>query len=220
LVCVCAVPLAVAAASALGYTGTVAGKKLAGQLLRAYDHVHYLAGSVHGSVYYCPQEVGGYDELISGTPPPSCAGHPAKASWVNTLSRGKGVGAVGTVAAQGKPTITFVAKKSNTFIRSKGAHCWTKQYTDYSFVGYPPFAFFPKEYMTAGAKRHNRIKLIGKMSSFGGFMETDTVNATSHQMIGESIYFGHDHPKTQSHLITSYHQEHGAPSVPRTSPVC
>ena len=58
------------------------------------------------------------------------------------------------------------------------------------------------------------------MSSFGGFKETDTLNATTHQMIGESIYFGHNHPKTQNHLITSYHQVNRAPSVPHTNPVC
>ncbi|MFL5824260.1 MAG: hypothetical protein ACJ764_12565 [Solirubrobacteraceae bacterium] len=49
--------------------------------------------------------------------------------------------------------------------------------------------------------------------------ETDTLNARTHQMIGESICFGL-HRGNRVHLITSYHQSHSAPTVPRTSPVC
>lgn len=217
LICICSALLSAWAGIALGYTGTRQGKKLAAELLASYKHVHYLAGSVHGSVYYCPQETGGYAELAGFPAPASCASHPAKAAWVNTLSRGKGASAVGTVTAKHRPTIAFVATKTATFIRARGAHCWTKQGVDYNFVGYPPFGFFPKEFMTVGSKHHNRIQLIGKMSNF---KETDTLNATTHQMIGESIFFGTNHKATEDHLITSYHQAHSKPAVPRTSPVC
>lgn len=219
-VCICSALLAVGAGGAFGYTGTRQGKRLAAELLASYKNVHYLVGSVHGSVYYCPQETGGYAELTGFPAPASCAKHPAKVAWVNTLSRGKGASAVGTVTASNEPTITFVARKTATFIKPRGAHCWTKQSVDYSFVGYPPFAFFPKEYMSVGPKRDNRIDLLGRMSGFGGFKETDTLNAQTHQMIGESIFFGTKHKSTEDHLLTSYHSTRRAPTVPDTSPVC
>jgi hypothetical protein len=218
-ICVCSALLAVAAGSAIAYTGTTKGKKLAAQLLSSYKHVHYLAGSVHGSVYYCPEEFGGYFEA-PGSVPASCAKHPAKASWVNTLKHGKGASAVGKVTAKGRPTIAFVAQKSATFIRAQGAKCWTKQKgTDYNFVGLPPFSFFPNEYMTVGHKHHGEVQLIGTMSG-GAFKEIDTLNAKTHQMIGESIYFNRNHKAKEQHLLTSYHTAHKAPKVPRTTPVC
>ncbi len=126
-------------------------------------------------------------------------------------SHGTGVSVVGTVTAQNRPTITFVGDTSATFIKARGAHCWTKQIADYNFIGTPPFGFFPKEYMSVGATHGNRIKLLGRMKNFH---EVDTLNATSHQMIGESIFFSKDH------LITSYHTTHRAPAVPGTTPVC
>lgn len=220
LVCVCLGLLALSVASALGYTGTRKGKRLTAQLLASYKHVHYLAGSNWGSVYYCPSQVGGYVVAAGFQPPASCAKHRAKASWVQTLSHGKGVSAVGTVTAKHRPTITFVATNKATFIKAKGARCWTKQYTDYQFVASPPFGFYPKEYMTVGHKHGNEIDLIGRMSGAGGFMETDTLNASSHQMIGESIYWGLDHKQTEEHLLSHYHQVHQAAAVPHTHPVC
>jgi hypothetical protein len=219
---VCCVVLAAAAGTALAYKGTPQGKKLASQLLGSYNHVHYLAGSVHGSVYYCPSAVAGYAEEGGGyLAPAACRKHPAKASWVNTLSHGKGVSAVGKVTSKGEPTITFVANKSGTFIKAKGSSCWTKQQSfDYNFVGSAPFAFFSSEYMTVGKKSGKTIQLIGTSSDFNGFKEIDTLNSKSHQMIGENIMFGRKNKKTEVQLLTSYHTAKGAPRVPKTSPVC
>lgn len=214
------VVLLTAAASALAYTGTPKGKKLAAELLASYKHVHYLAGSIHGSVYYCPSVVGGYAVETGYAAPSSCLKHPATASWVNTLSNGKGASAVGKVTSNGEPTITFVANPTATYIRAQGAKCWTKQAVDYQFVGYPPFAFFKNEHMTVGKKRNGRIQLIGTSSAFNGFKETDTLNAKTHQMIGESIYFGLTNKKTEDHLLTSYHTASSAPKAPRTTPAC
>ena len=136
---------------------------------------------------------------------------------MNTLSRGKGVSAVGKVSAKHKPTITFVATSKGTFIKAQGAGCWTEQEVngspeiDYNFVDSAPFGFVPKESMSVGRKHGNRIELIGRMSAFGGFMETDTLNAETHQMIGESIFFGRKHKATEVHLSSSYHTTHTAP---------
>jgi hypothetical protein len=219
LIAVCCVLLAVVAGTALAYQGTPQGKKLAGELLASYNHVHYLAGSVHGSVYYCPSAVGGYVEEGGGyLAPASCQKHPATASWVNTLRRDRGRSAVGQVTSKGEPSITFVAKGTTTFIRAKGATCWTQQSGNF-FEG-PLFSFFSDEYMTVGKKRGKTIQLIGTSSDFNGFKEIDTLNSKSHQMIGESIYFGRKHKSTEVHLLTSYHQAKRAPMVPHTSPVC
>ena len=219
-VSICSLALALSVTSALGYGGTRAGKKLAREMLSSYKHVHHLAGSVHGSVYYCPSFIGGYAEEFAFQAPRSCKKHPATASWVNTLSRGKGVSAVGKVTAKGRPTITFVARKTATFIKARGASCWTKQSEDGFFVGSPPFAFFGSEYMTVGRKHNGRIELIGTSKSFNGFKEIDTLNAKTHHMIGESIYVGRNKKRTEQHLITSYHQVPRAPKLPRTAPVC
>ncbi len=221
LIAVCCALLALIAATALAYKGTPQGKKLARQLLASYNRVDFLAGSVHGSVYYCPSAVGGYAEEGGGyLAPQACQKHPAKASWVNTLSHGKGVSAVGKVTSKGEPTITFVAQSSATYIKAKGSTCWSKQQLDYNFVGSPPFAFFTDEYMTVGKKRGDTIQLIGTSSDFNGFKEIDTLNSKSHQMIGENIMFGRNDKKTEVQLLTSYHQAKSAPKVPRTSPVC
>ena len=221
LIAVCCALLAVVAGTALAYKGTPQGKKLARELLASYNHVHYLAGSVHGSVYYCPTAIGGYAEEGGGyLAPPACQKHPAKASWVNTLSHGKGVSAVGMVTSKGEPAITFVANKSATFIRAKGSTCWTKQSLDYNFVGSAPFAFFNDEYMTVGKKRGDTIQLIGTSSAFNGFKEIDSLNSKSHQMIGENIMFGRKDKKTEVQLLTSYHQAKSAPKVPKTAPAC
>ncbi len=219
-VCISALLLSLLVAGAIAYKGTSAGRKLAGQLLGSYKHVHYLSGSVHGSVYYCPSQIGGYYEEAGSTAPLSCLRSPATATWVNTLASGRGASAVGSVAAKGKPTITFVANRNATFIKASGATCWTKQGIDYNFVGSPPFGFFSTEYMVVGTRHAGRVDLIGTMAGFQGFKETDTLNATTHQMVGESIYFGLNHPKSEQHLLTSYNQVSKAPKLPRTSPVC
>ena len=105
-------------------------------------------------------------------------------------------------------------------LTAQGANCWTKQSVDYNFVGYAACGFFPNEYMTVGKKHAGLVKLFGKSSGYGGFNETDTLNAKTHQMIGESIYFGTKHKSAEQQLLTSYHQVKSAPKVPRTNPVC
>jgi hypothetical protein len=219
-VCIGTLLISLSAVAAFAYTGTSAGRRLAGQLLGSYNHVHYLSGSVHGSVYYCPSQVAGYFEEAGSTAPASCLTSPATATWVGTLSSGRYTSAVGTVVAKHQPTITFVAGRSATFIKASGARCWTKQGIDYNFVGSPPFGFFVREYMVVGPKHGADVDLIGTMPSFQGFKETDTLSAKTHQMVGESIYFGLNHPNTEQHLLTSYHQVFQAPKIPSTSPVC
>src|SRR5580704_15864289 len=81
------------ASAALAYTGTTAGKKLAAQMLGSYKHVHYLAGSEHGGVYYCTS--GTFEGFALGAVanlPSTCRARPVTAtvSWVATLSDGKG----------------------------------------------------------------------------------------------------------------------------------
>jgi hypothetical protein len=105
--------------------------------------------------------------------------------------------------------------------RVTGATSWTKQSVDYSFVGYPPFSFFKDEFMSVGKKTHRTVQLIGTSSKdAGGLKEADTLNAKTHQMIGESIFFGTKHKSTEDHLLSHYHQVKSAPNVPHTSPVC
>jgi len=217
--CAGLIVLSMSAAAALAYTGTSAGKKLAGQMLASYKNVHYLAGSVHGSVYYCPSQIGGYFEAAGSRAPASCRNNSATVSWVNTLSKGNGASAVGTVVSKGKPTITFVASRGATFTQAKGARCWTRQSVDYTFVGYAPFGFFPNEYMTVGAKHKNTVDLMGTMPG-GHFKETDTIGTKSHQIVSEDIWFNLKSSTPAEHLLTTYHQVSQAPKVPGTSPVC
>jgi hypothetical protein len=205
------------ATTALAYTGTTAGKKLAGQMLGSYKHVHYLAGSEHGSVYYCTH--GLLEGFYLGALNPSC---PVKAtvSWVATLSGGKGASAVGTVAAHGHPTIHWVANRHGSFYRAAGSSCWvTSKTVDPTYVGYAPFGYFPDEYLTVGSHHGSNVELTGTMGH-GSFSETDTINSHTHHIVGENIHFAIK-SKTQAwNLITSYTEPSKGPKAPTTTPTC
>jgi hypothetical protein len=202
---------------AWAYTGTPDGKKLAGQVLASYKHVHWLQGSEHGDIHYCAKAIAGFSEGV--TPPAGC---PAKAtvSWVETLSNGINKSAVGTVVAPGKPTITFVANNAGTFTKAKGNSCWVKKAKDGSFVGYPPFSFSGDEFMTVGHHIGPNVLLNGSARSGLPTHETDTVNSHTHQIVAEDIQIHVMHPTFVLHLITSYHQVLKAPTVPATTPLC
>ena len=73
--------------------------------------------------------------------------------------------------------------------------------------------------MTVGKRHGGNVELIGTRPG-GHFKETDTINAQSHQMVGESIFFGLRRSTPAQHLLTSYHQVSKAPTTPNTSPTC
>jgi hypothetical protein len=205
------------------YTGSPAGKKLAGQMLGSYKHVRYLAGSEHGSVYYCTDRtLEGFTVGPSAFLAPSCRSHPISAtvSWEATLSNGKGSSAVGTVVAHGHPTINWVSNHSGSFYRVGGSGCWvTSKLTDPSYVGYAPFGFFSNEYLTVGSHHGSDVQLIGTMGH-GDFQETDTINSHTHHIVGENIHFNIK-SKTQAwNLITSYSEPSKGPKTPSTKPAC
>jgi hypothetical protein len=203
-------------------SGTSAGKQLARQMLASYKHVHWLHGSEHGDVHYCPSVAPGYS---LGTSPPAGCGSKATVAWTQTLSNGKGMSAVGTVIAAGKPTITFVANRQGTFWKAasslgSGANCWSKAGQDGTFVGGPPFGFYDVEYLTVGAHIGPNVLLHGTSRNGIPVNETDTINSHTHQMVGEDIHLHTMHPTFLLHLITSYHQVFKAPTVPATTPLC
>lgn len=213
----------VSAITAQAYTGTSAGKKLAGQMLGSYKHVRYLAGSEHGGVYYCT--VGTLEGFLAGAAAdlaPTCRSHPISAtvSWEATLSNGKGSSAVGTVVAHGHPTIDFVSSRSGTFYRVGGSKCWvTSTSPDPTYVGYAPFGFFPNEYMTVGSHHGSIVQLIGTMGN-GNFKETDTINSHTHHIVGENIHFNIKNKTQAWNLITSYSEPSKGPKTPTTKPAC
>jgi hypothetical protein len=211
------------ATAAWAYTGTPAGKKLAGQMLGSYKHVRYLAGSEHGSVYYCTAGtlegflVGPAADLFA-----SCRSHPVAAtvSWVATLSNGKGSSAVGTVVAHGHPTIDWVSGRTGSFYRTAGSGCWvTSKSIDPSYVGYAPFGYFPNESLTIGSHHGSNVQLIGTMGH-GAFEETDTINSHTHHIVGENIHFNIKSKTLAWNLITSYTEPSKGPKTPSTKPAC
>lgn len=204
------------AAAAWAYGGSAAGKRLAAQMLASYKHVHYLAGSQHGSVYYCtafPEGVylGQADQALS-----SCK-TPATDSWVATLSHGRGVSAVGTVAAGGHPNIDWTTSNKGTFWRVAGTSCWQSATPDISYVGSPPFGYFPKEYLTIAGHSGANILLVGTASHF---KETDTISSSTHEIVGEDINFGIGQPASSWILKTHYRNASTAPAMPAATPVC
>jgi hypothetical protein len=50
--------------------------------------------------------------------------------------------------------------------------------------------------------------------------ETDTINATTHHIVGENIHLHFMHPTFIEHLLTSYYTVSKAPKVPTTTPLC
>jgi hypothetical protein len=205
------------ATAAWAYTGTSSGKKLAGQMLSSYKHVTYLAGSEHGSVYYCAS---GMPEGFYLGPPYSGCAVKATVSWVATLSGGKGSSAVGTVVASGHPTIDWVADNRGSFYRAAGASCWvTTNRVDPVFVGSPPFAYFPNEYLTVGSHHGADVQLIGTQAN-GNFKEIDTIDSHTHHIVGENIQFSIKHPAQAWNLITSYHEPSKGSKAPTTTPAC
>jgi hypothetical protein len=211
------------ATAAWAYTGTSAGKKLAGQMLGSYKHVHYLAGSEHGSVYYCTAStLEGFVVGPTAYLDPSCRSHPISATvaWEATLSNGRGSSAVGTVVAHGHPTIDWVTSRSGSSFRVAGSSCWvTSRLIDPSYVGYAPFGYFANEYLTIGSHHGSNVELIGTMGH-GDFKETDTINSQTHHIVGENIHFNIK-SKTQAwNLITSYTEPSKGPKTPSTKPAC
>jgi hypothetical protein len=211
------------ASAAWAYTGTTAGKKLAGQMLGSYKHVQYLAGSEHGGVYYCTSgTLEGFSLGSVATLPSKCGAKPVTAtvSWVATLSDGKGASAVGTVVAHGHPTIGWVANRHGTFYEPAGSHCWvTSQAVDSTFVGYAPFGFFPAESMSVGGHHGSDVQLIGTMGH-GDFKEVDTIDSHTHHIVGENINFAIKERQQAWNLITSYHEPSKGPKTPTTKPAC
>jgi hypothetical protein len=206
----------VSASAAVAYIGTSAGKKLAGQMLSSYKHVRYLAGSEHGSVYYCTS--GLLEGFLVGPKYSPC---PVKAtvSWVATMSNGKGSSAVGKVVAHGHPTIDWVANRRGSFYRVSGTSCWvTSNRVDATYVGSPPFGYFPKEYLAIGSHRGSNVQLNGTID--GMFKETDTINSHTHHIVGESIHFNIKSKTEAWNLITSYSEPSKGPAVPSTTPAC
>jgi hypothetical protein len=209
------------AALAWAYTGTSAGKKLAGQMLSSYKHVRYLAGSEHGSVYYCTTErlPEGFWLGPPGQVSPRCR-IPATVSWIATLSDGKGASAVGTVVAHGHPTIDWVAVSHASYYRIAGTKCWvTIHQSDPAYVGYPPFGYFSREYLTLGKRHGSDIQLIGTGEN-GNFKEVDTINVYNHHIVGEEINFGIRTPSQRWNLTTSYSEPSNGPKMPATTPTC
>jgi hypothetical protein len=205
------------ASAAWAYTGTTAGKKLAAQMLGSYKHVPYLAGSEHGSVYYCTR--GLPEGFYVGAPNPSCTVK-GTVSWVATLSGGKGSSAVGTVVAHGHPTIDWVANRHGSFFRAVGSSCWvTSKTVDPMYVGYAPFGFFPNEYLTVGPHHGSNVELTGTMGH-GSFSETDTINSHTHHIVGENIHFDIKSRTQAWNLITSYNEPSKGPKAPKTTPAC
>jgi hypothetical protein len=205
------------AGTALAYTGTSLGKKVAGEMLASYKHVHYLAGSHNGNgVVYCAGNPEGVYVGPANDAPAACRGTPGTQSWVETLANGVGVSAVGRTTAGGKPAISFVTTKSGTFWRAAGASCWQHSPSpDSTFVGSPPFGYFPKEYMTVTGMSGGNILLSGTVT--GHLKEVDTISASTHEIVGEDIHFLGPYGFV---LHTHYHNASAAPVLPDTTPAC
>jgi hypothetical protein len=198
----------VGAAAGWAYTGTPAGKKLTGQVLASYKHVHAISGTLTGDVWYCPSIAGGVYVGARATTCPT----PGTQALVNTLSNGRVAAQQGTVKAHGQPTISFEISHAGSFWKAAGDSCW-KHAAPFG-IGATPFGYASNESMSVTGSGGGNVVLTGVVP--GVLKEVDTVSASTHEIVAENIHFLGANGYA---LHTRYHNV-SAPKALTTTPLC